>query len=98
MQSREIASFDLALNYGFSSGIGWFLAIVSGILFTSNNFFVKYYEIDALEMLIVRSFLQTNILALIIVLTKRKFLPEKRMDQILAVVQVYYFMLINPLY
>ena len=29
MQSREIASFDLALNYGFSSGIGWFLAIVA---------------------------------------------------------------------
>ncbi len=29
MQSRDIASFDLALNYGFSSGIGWFLAIVA---------------------------------------------------------------------
>ncbi|ARV11339.1 NADH:ubiquinone reductase (Na(+)-transporting) subunit E [Gilvibacter sp. SZ-19] len=29
MQSREIASFGLALNYGFSSGIGWFLAIVA---------------------------------------------------------------------
>ena len=27
MQSRDIASFDLALNYG--SGIGWFLAIVA---------------------------------------------------------------------
>ena len=29
MQSREIASFGLALNYGFSSGIGWFLAIIA---------------------------------------------------------------------
>jgi Na+-transporting NADH:ubiquinone oxidoreductase subunit E len=29
MQSREIESFSLALNYGFSSGIGWFLAIVA---------------------------------------------------------------------
>lgn len=29
MQSREIASFSLALNYGFSSGIGWFLAILT---------------------------------------------------------------------
>ncbi len=29
MQSRDIASIDLALNYGFSSGIGWFLAIVA---------------------------------------------------------------------
>ncbi|NND64253.1 MAG: NADH:ubiquinone reductase (Na(+)-transporting) subunit E [Flavobacteriaceae bacterium] len=29
MQSREIESFSLALNYGFSSGIGWFLAILA---------------------------------------------------------------------
>jgi Na+-transporting NADH:ubiquinone oxidoreductase subunit E len=29
MQSREIESFGLALNYGFSSGIGWFLAILA---------------------------------------------------------------------
>ncbi len=29
MQSREIESLSLALNYGFSSGIGWFLAIVA---------------------------------------------------------------------
>ncbi len=29
MQSRDIESFTLALNYGFSSGIGWFLAIVA---------------------------------------------------------------------
>ena len=29
MQSREIETLSLALNYGFSSGIGWFLAIVA---------------------------------------------------------------------
>ena len=29
MQSREIATFGLALNYGVSSGIGWFLAILA---------------------------------------------------------------------
>ena len=29
MQSREIESLGLALNYGFSSGIGWFLAIIA---------------------------------------------------------------------
>src|SRR5690554_2938897 len=29
MQSREIASIDLALNYGVSSGIGWLLAILA---------------------------------------------------------------------
>jgi len=29
MQSREIETFTLALNYGISSGIGWFIAIVA---------------------------------------------------------------------
>lgn len=29
MQSREIATAGLALNYGISSGIGWFLAILA---------------------------------------------------------------------
>ncbi len=29
MQAREIESFSLALNYGVSSGIGWFLAILA---------------------------------------------------------------------
>lgn len=29
MQSRDIETFGLALNYGFSSGIGWFLAILA---------------------------------------------------------------------
>lgn len=29
MQSREIATFGLAVNYGISSGIGWFLAILT---------------------------------------------------------------------
>ena len=29
MQSRDIQTSLLALNYGFSSGIGWFLAIVA---------------------------------------------------------------------
>ena len=29
MQSRDIATFGLAFNYGISSGIGWFLAILA---------------------------------------------------------------------
>ena len=67
---------------------GWFLAILSGVLFTSNNFFVKYYDIDALEMLLVRSALQTILMAIIIIVSKRKFLPEKRQDKVLTIVQV----------
>jgi Na+-transporting NADH:ubiquinone oxidoreductase subunit E len=29
MQSREIETLGLAINYGISSGIGWFLAILA---------------------------------------------------------------------
>ena len=29
MQTREIPTFALAVNYGFSSGLGWFLAILT---------------------------------------------------------------------
>ena len=57
-------------------------------MFTSNNFFVKYYDIDALEMLLVRSALQTILMAIIIIVSKRKFLPEKRQDKVLTIVQV----------
>ena len=70
---------------------GWFLAILSGVLFTSNNFFVKLYDIDALEMLLVRSGMQTILMTVIIVASKRKFLPERRQDKVLTIVQVSNF-------
>ena len=46
--------------------LGWLLAVLSGILFTSNNFLVKYYTIEAVEMLMVRSSLQTLLMAVVI--------------------------------
>ena len=46
--------------------LGWILAILSGILFTANNFLVKFYTIEAVDMLLVRSGLQTVLLALAI--------------------------------
>ena len=46
--------------------LGWILAILSGILFTANNFLVKFYTIEAVDMLLVRSGLQTVLLALVI--------------------------------
>ena len=46
--------------------LGGFLAILSGILFTAGNFFVKYFTIDAIEMLMIRSLLQVAIMALVI--------------------------------
>ena len=66
------------------------MAIFSGILFTATNFFVKYLSIDAIEMLMVRSVLQTVLMASVIIITKRKFYPEKKLDKILVVLQVEY--------
>ena len=45
---------------------GWLLAVISGLLFTGNNFLVKYYTIAATDMLLVRSVLQTLLMAVII--------------------------------
>ena len=57
--------------------LGWILAILSGILFTANNFLVKYYTIEAVDMLLVRSGLQTVLMAFIILVTKRSFSPQR---------------------
>ena len=46
--------------------VGWLLAVISGILFTGNNFLVKYYTIRATDMLLVRSAMQTLLMAVII--------------------------------
>ena len=46
--------------------VGWLLAVISGLLFTGNNFLVKYYTIAATDMLLIRSALQTLLMAVII--------------------------------
>jgi len=52
---------------GGSWALGWFLAIISGVLFTTNNFFVKFLEIDAVEVLLMRSGLQAGVLGVLLV-------------------------------
>ena len=42
--------------------IGLTLALTSGLLFTANNFLIQYYEVDPLEMLLVRSVIQSIVL------------------------------------
>ena len=68
--------------------LGGFLAVLSGILFTGGNFFVKFFTIDAIEMLMVRSLIQTSLMAVVIIITKRSFFPDKRLDKFLVIVQV----------
>jgi len=67
--------------------LGWFLAITSGVLFTANNFFVKYLTIDPIEMLLMRSGMQAVVLTIIIMSTNKKFLPDGRLDKILVMLQ-----------
>ena len=47
--------------------IGLLMAFLSGTLFTVNNFFIQYFEVNAIEMLLVRSGLQSVVLGAIII-------------------------------
>jgi len=67
--------------------LGWFLAIISGVLFTANNFFVKYLNLDALEILLVRSTLQSLVVLIGIVSTKTPLLPASTKDRVLVILQ-----------
>jgi len=67
--------------------LGWFLAIISGILFTGNNFFVKYLSVDAIEMLLMRSGMQTLLLGIVLMTTTGRLLPEGRNDKMLVILQ-----------
>ena len=45
---------------GYSSVWGGFLALFSGLLFTVNNFIIKFYSLDATKMLLVRCTIQVG--------------------------------------
>ena len=38
--------------------LGLFLALASGVLFTGNNCMIQYFQVDPLEILLVRSLFQ----------------------------------------
>ena len=58
----DLIFVNFCSNYDWM--LGWFLAIISGVLFTANNFFVKYLDLDPLEILLVR-YKMSQILALL---------------------------------
>ena len=67
---------------------GWVLAVVSGLLFTTNNFFVKFLDIDAAEMLLVRCGLQAAVLGLVIATSSHeRLVPSSTTDRVLVVLQ-----------
>ena len=49
---------------GLKWQIGLFLSILSGLLFTANNFLIQFFKIEALEVLFVRSVVQSFVLGL----------------------------------
>ena len=54
---------DIARQREWRYGI--FMAVTSGILFTANNFFIQWFEVNSLEMLLVRSVVQAAVLGMI---------------------------------
>lgn len=68
--------------------LGWVLAVVSGLLFTTNNFFVKFLDLDAAEMLLVRCGLQAAVLGLVIATSSQeRLVPSSTADRVLVVLQ-----------
>ena len=52
------------------------LATLSGFIFTANNFLIQYYEIGALEILLVRSALQVNLVGVFAGVVGTRMLPS----------------------
>ena len=60
----------------FSWALGVMLATLSGFIFTANNFLIQYYEIGALEILLVRSALQVNLVGVFAGVVGTRMLPS----------------------
>ena len=59
----------------FSWALGVTLATISGFIFTANNLLIQYYEIGALEILLVRSALQVNLVGIVAGVAGTRMLP-----------------------
>ena len=42
--------------------LGLFLALLSGVLFTGNNFLIQYFQVEPFEILLVRSLFQVKVI------------------------------------
>ena len=57
--------------------IGLIMAILSGVLCTASNFFVQYFQVDAIEMLLVRSGLQSIVLGAVVTLGREQHIRNQ---------------------
>jgi len=67
--------------------LGVVLSILSGFLFTANNFILNLFHIVVSDAVLVRCFIQTIIYSIIILYTGDKLLPEDRKKRIFTVLQ-----------
>ena len=73
----------------WSSQIGIALAVLSGFLFTANNFLVQYFAIGALEMLLVRSVVQVNMMGLWVAVRGTSLSPSANSTWIFVAAQAF---------
>ena len=77
---------------GYGGCLGIFLAAISGILFTVNNFLFQYLDLNVTDMLLTRSGMQTAVLGLILVVTGgcSTCVPVRCMDWVLVISQALF--------
>ena len=66
---------------------GIVLVSLSGILHTANNFLIQFFEVDALELLLVRSAAQAVVLGLIAATADSNLLPSTLPTKIYVALQ-----------
>ena len=66
---------------------GIVLVSLSGILHTANNFLIQFFEVDALELLLVRSAAQAVVLGLIAATADSNLLPSALATKIYVALQ-----------
>ena len=66
---------------------GIVLVSLSGILHTANNFLIQFFEVDALELLLVRSAAQAVVLGLIAATADSNLLPSTLTTKIYVALQ-----------
>ena len=70
--SAAAGARDAETPGGCSRAVGWVLACLSTLLFTSTIFCAKFWAINPVQLLLVRSLLQTVLTALIL----SEFIPS----------------------
>ena len=66
---------------------GIVLVSLSGILHTANNFLIQFFEVDALELLLVRSAAQAVVLGLVAATADSNLLPSTLATKIYVALQ-----------